>query len=361
MDAVAREVASFGKDADNVVGCDDMVETDFLGSGELAALAVYERVLELFGERPVYLVTDVFDRGTLSHHQWIREVGSLSALFGVDAVDAELVPHGVLEVVNVEVLFDRDDDRVGLSRELVHLLHADRVDLVVDVEAGDVVAVTEHHVDELVDSDVLSEHDIDVVHLVSLQDGTDHLFVNLGECETHGLGDDDTTGVLFAEDHIGLGLVETDTDGLEFPFEKCTMRVGLGGVQHDDDHVGGLGHGDDLSTSTLAFGSAFNDTRQIEDLDLGTFVLEDTRLACEGGEFVRGCFRLGVGNFGEETRLSDRGETDENYTCITGLHDIEALAGLARFLLRLEKLMTELGDLGTELTKMVSIGKETSV
>ncbi|KAI3481758.1 hypothetical protein L1887_55605 [Cichorium endivia] len=357
MKAGGREPsrASLCKDADDVVAGDNVIEAHLLARGELAALAVDEGILELVDEGAVDLVTDVFDRGALAHHQWIREVGTLAALLGVDAVHAELVPHDVLEIVDVEVGFDRDDDRVGLPGELVHLFHADRVDLVVDVEAGDVVAVAEHDIDEFVDGDVLPEHDVYVVHLVALEDGADHPLVDLGEREAHGLGDDDASGVLLAEDDVWLGLVEADADGLELLLEQRTVGVWLCGVEHDDDHVCGLGDGDDLATSTLALGSAFDDTGQIEDLDLGTLVLEHAWLTCERGELVGCGFGFRVGDLGEEARLSDRGEADQGDTCIARLHHVEALTGLSGLLLRLEQLMSELGDLGTQLTEMVPV------
>lgn len=47
---------------------------------------------------------------------------------------------------------------------------------------------------------------------------------------------------------------------------------GSGGVKHDDDEITGAGHCDDLLTTTLSVLGALDDTRQIQQLDLGSLI-----------------------------------------------------------------------------------------
>jgi hypothetical protein len=39
------------------------------------------------------------------------------------------------------------------------------------------------------------------VHLVARKNGADHLLVDLGECEAHGLGDDNAAAILALQHH----------------------------------------------------------------------------------------------------------------------------------------------------------------
>lgn len=60
-------------------------------------------------------------------------------------------------------------------------------------------------------------------------------------------------------------------------------------IKHHKDKVTGAGHGNHLSTTTLAVLGAFNDTRQIQQLDLGALVLDASGNSCERCELV-GCY-----------------------------------------------------------------------
>lgn len=105
-----------------------------------------------------------------------------------------------------------------------------------------------------------------------------------------------------------------------------------------------LGSRDNLSSSAFALGCAFDDTRKIQDLDLGASIFEHTRDSRKGGKRVSCDFALRLGDFGEKGGLSNRGKSHERYPRITAFADIEA-ASTARSgtSSRLEKLSTETG------------------
>ena len=104
------------------------------------------------------------------------------------------------------------------------------------------------------------------------------------------------------------------------------LDLALGSVQHHKNHVGCASDCNDLSTTTFALSSAFDDTGQIEKLNLGAFVLDDTGHTSQSRELVGGDLALGVGDGGEQSGLADGREADERHAGIAGLHDIEAFA-----------------------------------
>jgi len=79
-----------------------------------------------------------------------------------------------------------------------------------------------------------------------------------------------------------------------------------------------------LPPTSLPLSSTLNDTRQIQNLDLSTPILQHTRDSRERGKRVRRGFTLSLGDFGQESGFTDGGETDEGYSCITALAYVEA-------------------------------------
>jgi hypothetical protein len=63
-----------------------------------------------------------------------------------------------------------------------------------------------------------------------------------------------------------------------------------------------------LPAAALALRGALDDTRQVQQLDLGVVVVDDAGDACEGGELVRRGLRLCACQLGQQRRLADRGE-----------------------------------------------------
>lgn len=92
------------------------------------------------------------------------------------------------------------------------------------------------------------------------------------------------------------------------------------------DSVSNLCSGYNLPSSTLALGCAFNDSRQIKNLNFSSRVLQNARDGSQSGERVGSNFALGLGDLGEKGRFANRGEADKCYTCITTFAYIKARA-----------------------------------
>lgn len=104
----------------------------------------------------------------------------------------------------------------------------------------------------------------------------------------------DTTGFLFFEVNIWLLLVQSDAHSFELILEKFPLHFALCSIEHDNDQVSSSRHSNYLSTTAFALRSTFDDTGQIEQLNIGPFVLDDARNTGQCGELVRGTFTLCV-------------------------------------------------------------------
>jgi hypothetical protein len=68
-----------------------------------------------------------------------------------------------------------------------------------------------------------------------------------------------------------------------------------------DAHLCGT---NDLSSSTLALSCTFNDTWQIENLNFGSTIFEDSWDGRQGGERICCYLGFGLGDLGQEGRLA---------------------------------------------------------
>lgn len=147
----------------------------------LRARAPDQRVLERLLHGPVDGVAHVLNRAVPPDDQGLVEIRLDSLPLGVYADQPEILPAAVDHVVDAQVHLAGHDDRIGLSRQLVQEVEADGVDLVVHVQALDVLPVVLHdHVDEVVDRRVLVAHeDFAVEHLVVAEDVVQHLLIEV--------------------------------------------------------------------------------------------------------------------------------------------------------------------------------------
>lgn len=88
--------------------------------------------------RETYKVFDCRSIGTQDHRRGI--VGRPAFRFGVDALEVELLPHGLHQLVHIPAMFRADGHGVGNPVQQVELFDADRVDLVQAVYDGDITA-----------------------------------------------------------------------------------------------------------------------------------------------------------------------------------------------------------------------------
>jgi hypothetical protein len=101
----------------------------------------------------------------------------------IHAKEVEVLPHLLEQIVQVPVEMGRNWDDVGSAREDIQRLDRDLVDLVEDVETGDVDAVPFDHIDQVVSSGVTVEGEVSVAHLEGDGGGEEGKWRGAGEGE----------------------------------------------------------------------------------------------------------------------------------------------------------------------------------
>mmetsp|Transcript_42391 Transcript_42391/g.106950 ORF Transcript_42391/g.106950 Transcript_42391/m.106950 type:complete len:263 (-) Transcript_42391:71-859(-) len=163
----------------------------------------------------------------------------------------------------------------------------------------------------------------------------------------------ETAGLLALESDVGWFLVQTHSDSFQFIFDQTALNVTLCCVHHEENHICGSGHSDHLSTTSFALGRSFDDTWCVEQLNSRIVILDHTRNAGQRGESVLCSGTLGLCVFRQNGGLTDRWETYETNSCITGFLHLKTITTLSRGLRWFKKLSTKLGQLRLQSAEMV--------
>eukprot|EP01139_Manchomonas_bermudensis_P010142 Amastigsp_a340011_380.p2 type:complete len:325 gc:universal Amastigsp_a340011_380:300-1274(+) len=278
------------------------------------------------------------------------KVGQPPALLGVHPREGQPLPDLLQQKIEVHAPLAADDDRVGEARKTVQLLQPDRVELVVDVQRGDVFPVALDRVDELVDPVVAAEQNLRVVDFELEEQRRHQRAVNFRQ--RHRRIELDASALLELDRDVRRRSVETDADRLELGLEKTPLSVAFGRVHHDQNEIRGPGHADDLAPTAFALRRALNDPGQIEELNLRPCVVNHAGDACQRRELVRGNLRLGGGHFREQSRLAHRGEADHRHARVPNTAHVKALALPCSRLGPFDELRAILGELGLESAEM---------
>lgn len=308
----------------------------------------------------------------LSQNQSIVKVWRSAWLLCVHSDELESFPERLHHVVQIKFHVATNHYRVWLARQAVHLLDGDLIDLVVDIQTGQIHTVGGDHVDELVLGAVFAEEHLGVEDLEGVQDGLDHFLVAARK-GTGGI-EAQAAALLLLEVDVGLALVQTNAHALQLSLEQLPVNVGLGGVQHHQHQISGAGYGNDLTTTPLALGSALDDSGQIQQLDIGTLILNDARNAGQSGELIVCCrnetvklkcetllggvwhaltrLRFRFGQSGQHCGLAHGGKANEGHPGVAALEHIKSVA-LFALLGWLQQLGAILGQLGLQQAQMV--------
>lgn len=234
----------------------------------------------------------------------------------------------------------------------VELFDANLVDLVENVDARHINAVAFDDVNQLVNSRVLSEVEVSVRNFELGGDGLHSLFAHVSHVKVHGLDDVDSALILALDDNVWRLLVEPQAKAFQLVLDLATVCQRLDDIKHDQNASARAGDTDDLSTATLAVLGPLNNSRQIEQLDVGALVVVDTRDASERCELVVSGFGVGAGELAEKSGLSDGREADEADTRITSCLDVETVLTATTLFGAFYEITLELGQLGSEQTQM---------
>mmetsp|Transcript_20760 Transcript_20760/g.35743 ORF Transcript_20760/g.35743 Transcript_20760/m.35743 type:complete len:240 (+) Transcript_20760:130-849(+) len=227
----------------------------------LGARTPHDGILELMNQR---LVESVAKRGygvlriSLSlQNNWLVEVRYLALGLCIYANKLQVIPDFIEQTVKVPFLARRNRYIVWQAVVQLQLLHAYRVDLVYNVERGNVYAIAFNNVDQIVLGGVFSQHDVHRVYSILLADLHHAVIVQVSgldcRCESN-------TSLVSLPDHdIWRLLVKSDPEPFKFVLNNTLMHSRLGCIQYNENQVAGACHGNDLLASTLAiFGTLDN-------------------------------------------------------------------------------------------------------
>lgn len=221
----------------------------------------------------------------------VAQIGCASFLLSVHTDQTEVLPHELQKQVHIQVELARDDSRMRQPCQLVDILDSHCICLVVHVEAANILAVALDHVDELVSRHLLAHEHVAVVHLVLLQDALHSpLRVFPEEALSHRRRELYPASRSLGQRDVRRALVEPQPHSLELLLQDGAVVLGalLAGVQHHQHEVGALCHGNHLSSTSPPVSSALDDSRQVEQLDLGALVVHVSGDARQRRELV-GC------------------------------------------------------------------------
>ena len=290
-------------------------------------------------------VTEGRDRSASSNNDGSFRIGNLTLGLGVNTNEIKVFPNLLHELVEVPLVLGRDGNVMRALINDVELFNTDLIDLVKDEDARHIDSVTLNDVNKLVDGVVTSEVNVSVGDSVLGADRLDRLIGHVSHCNTHALDDVDATLVLSLEDDVWGLLVEPDTETLELILDLASMGERLDHIENDEDARASSSDTDNLSTTTLTILGTFNNTGEIEQLNLGTLVAVYTGDASERCELVISSLGEITRQRGEQSGLTDGREADETDTSITRSLDVETVLTTATSLGAIHDLTLQLGKL----------------
>mmetsp|Transcript_13950 Transcript_13950/g.26591 ORF Transcript_13950/g.26591 Transcript_13950/m.26591 type:complete len:210 (-) Transcript_13950:279-908(-) len=205
-------------------------------------------------------------------------------------------------------------------RQLIHLLHRNSINLIIKITTRLINPIPNNDIHQLIHRNILPRQQIRAHNPILPHDRCRQLGrIGSQLSQRHGRREPHPPSRLLRKSHIRRPLVQTYPHRLQFNLQYLPMAIQsfLPRIQYDEDGIGITGAGDDFLSSSLAVGGAFDDTGEVEYLDLGPFVVHGARDAGEGGEFVGGRFGFGAGEFALEGGFSYGGEADEGYAGVS--------------------------------------------
>jgi hypothetical protein len=148
-----------------------------------------------------------------------------------------------------------------------------------------------NNVDQLIHQNILPGQDTGACDFVLMQNLRGQ-YIRLGSqlCERESLDKLHSTHFLLFVNNVRRMLIESDTDRFEFFPQDFSMSIGtlFSCIQHNENGIGGTSHCNDLSTMALSMRGTFDDSWEIQHLNLGTLVPHGSRNTRESRKLICG-------------------------------------------------------------------------
>lgn len=247
--------------------------------------------LHFRGECLMDPLTEVEYRAVLPwNDDWRFVVRDLALRLCVNSNEIQVVPNFLHELVKVPLILRADGHVMREFVQQVKLFNCDSVNLVENVDAGNVNAISLNNIDQVIHCVVRFEYDVAVGDSVLMQDSPDRVVRHSMRLVAMGSCDIDTATILPLKSDVWFRGVESDAEAFKFALDDALVSHGLLTVKHDQKQGACAADADDLFTTTFTVLGALNDTWQIEELDSGATIVVDARYTSQRGKLVIGCF-----------------------------------------------------------------------
>lgn len=98
----------------------------------------------------------------------ILKIRRLSSLLGVDADHAQLFPNLLKQDIEAELHVNRNATAERILRNGINLLNRNGINLVINIDALDILSVALNHINKLINIVVTPEHNMRIMHFVFL-------------------------------------------------------------------------------------------------------------------------------------------------------------------------------------------------
>jgi len=150
-------------------------------------------------------------------------VGNLSLGLGVDSNEIKVLPNLLHQLVEVPFILRTDRHIMGEFIKQVKLLNGDGIDLVEDIDAGHINAISLNNINQVIHCVIISEDDIAVSNFVLVHDRSNGIISHLSHVDAVSLGDGDATTILLLELDGWPLLVKADAETFEFTLNNTLI------------------------------------------------------------------------------------------------------------------------------------------
>mmetsp|Transcript_4693 Transcript_4693/g.12637 ORF Transcript_4693/g.12637 Transcript_4693/m.12637 type:complete len:272 (+) Transcript_4693:658-1473(+) len=186
---------------------------------------------------------------------------------------------------------------------------------------------------------------------VLFANGRHNLFVQVRRL--HRRGKRNTPAIFSPKYDVCRLFVEADAEPFQLVLDQAFMKRRLGGIKRDQNQIARARDRNHLPPATFTVLGAFDDSRQVEQLNFGAAVVDGAWDTSQRGELVVCGLTARSRQFRQQRRLADGWKSNESHARVSGLADLKTFT---RFRTpsptRRNQLAPKLGQLGLEQSQM---------
>ena len=166
----------------------------------------------------------------------------------------------------------------------IQLLQCNRINFIESIQTRNIFSVTFNYINNVIFSCIAFYEDIRIADSVLFQYGLNCIVADFVSIDHSG--DRHPSFILSLEINAWRCFVQSDSKTLQLMLNDFFVLHRSSCIQHYDNEVACSCHCYNLFTPSLAILGSLYDSRQIQQLDLGTFVVQHARNAGQSCEFV---------------------------------------------------------------------------